>query len=248
MNCKNCNNELLGKFCNQCGQKSKVERIDLNYLLNEIPNSIFQLNRGFFFTLKELFLRPGHSIREFLSGKRVNHYKPISYLLITSTIYVLSAYLMERNTFFYDMALGFEEGASGANNNDETIETSFLSWMSKYQAYIPLIILPLFSISTYLAFIKSEYNYLEHLVINFYITGQQMIIYWLLGFLFYKENIFMVTPIAIGIIYNFWCFNQIFKDKKTSTKAGLVILSYIIFVIGMIVTSFIYFGVPKILN
>lgn len=248
MNCKNCNSELLGEFCSQCGQKSKIERINLDYLLNEISSSIFQLNRGFFFTIKELLLRPGHSIREFLSGKRVNHYKPIGFLFITSTIYVLSAYFMERNTFFYDIALGFEEGASGAKNSDEKIETAFLSWMSNYQAYIPLIILPIFSISTYLAFIKSKYNYFEHLVINFYITGQQMIIYWLLGFLFYKENIFMIIPIVLGVIYNFWCFNQIFEGMKVSTKIGLIILSYIIFVIGVAVTSFIFFGLSMAFN
>lgn len=231
MICKNCKNKLQGDFCSNCGQKSRVGRINFNYLANEIPNSIFQLNRGFFFTIKELFIRPGHSIREFLSGKRVHHYKPIGFLLLTSTIYVLSAYLLERNTFFYDLALGFEEGASG---NNETLGTTFINWISKYQVYIPLIILPIFSISTYIAFFKSKYNYFEHLVINFYITGQQMIIYWILGFLFFKENIFLITPIVVGLIYNFWTFNQIFDNKKFLTKIGLMILTYILFVIGII--------------
>ncbi len=129
MKCKNCNNELLGKFCSQCGQNSKTERINLNYLLSEIPNSIFQLNHGFFFTI-----------------------------------------------------------------------------------------------------------------------NQQMIIYLLLGFLFYQENILMITPLVLGIIYNFWCINQIFEGKKTITKIGLIILSYIIFIIGMIVTLFIYVGVSKTLS
>ena len=239
---------LSGKFCSQCGQKAKVGRIDLDYVLHEIPTTILQLNRGFFFTLKELCLRPGHSIREFLSGKRVNHYKPIGFLLITSTIYVLSTYLMERNTFFYDIALGFEEGASGAKNSEELLESSLLSWVSTYQAYIPLLLLLPYSISTYLAFIRSGYNYFEHLVINFYITGQQMIIYWLLGFLFYKENIFMITPIVLGMIYNFWCFIQLFDKKKTLTKIGLIILSYIIFLMGVIGIAFIISGVVRVLN
>jgi len=211
MICKNCENQLSGDFCNKCGQKSGVERINFRYLVNEIPNSIFQLNRGFLFTIKELFIRPGHSIREFLSGKRVRHYKPIAFLLITSTIYVLSAYLMSRNTYLSDLISGFKDGIE---ENHQTPDNEFLDWVSKYQIYFPLLILPIFSISTYIAFFKSTYNYFEHLVINFYITGQQMIIYWILGFIFFKENILMIAPVIAGMVYNFWTFNQLFENKK----------------------------------
>jgi len=245
MICKNCENQLSGDFCNKCGQKSKVERINFKYLANEIPNSVFQLNRGFLFTVKELFIRPGHSIREFLSGKRVHHYKPIGFLLITSTIYVVSAYLMSRNTFLSDMILGFKDGAEG---NNGTSDFKFLNWVSKYQIYFPLFILPIFSISTYLAFFKSKYNYFEHLVINFYITGQQMIIYWILGFIFFKENMLMITPVIVGAVYNFWTFNQLFQNKKFITKVGLIILSYLIFTILLLMILMMVVGFLKILS
>ena len=75
-----------------------------------------------------------------------------------------------------------------------------------------------------------------------------MIIYWLLGFLFFKENIFMLTPIVLGMIYNFWCFSQLFKDKKIFTKIGLIILSYFIFLLSIIIPAFIYGIILKVLN
>lgn len=243
MNCKNCNGACRENYCSLCGQKSSVNRIDLSYLLTEVASSIFQVDRGFLYTIKELLFRPGHSIREFLLGKRVKHYKPVGFLLITSTIYVFSAYLMERNTFIYDLALGFEEGAIDADSGSE-IESS-LGWLSKYQVYIPLLILPLFSFSSYIAFIRSEYNYFEHLVINFYITGQQMIIYWLFGFLFFKENVFMVTPIFIGIAYNFWSYSQIFDHIRAPARFGKIILSYAYFIGGLLVAAFICIGILK---
>jgi len=245
MICKNCENNFSGNFCNYCGQKSTIERINFKFLINEIPNSIFQLNRGFLFTIKELFIRPGHTIREFLSGKRIRHYKPIAFLLITSTIYVVTAYLMDRNTFYDDMIAGYIDGVNDSNHNHDI---KFLDWLSKYQAYIPLLILPIFSTSTYIAFSKSKYNYFEHLVINFYITGQQMVIYWILGFIFFKENILLITPLIIGLIYNFWSFSQLFDNKRTNKKIGLMILSYLIFIILVLLILITVVKITKILN
>jgi len=228
MNCKNCGNIITGDFCGNCGQKSKSQRINFSYLVGEIPNSIFQLNRGFFYTVKELLFRPGHTIREFLLGKRVQHYKPIGFLLLTTTIYVVTYYFLEKETFFYDMIGGMMEGAEAKDN---PIDSSYLDFLHKYQIYLPLVILPLFSFSTYLAFSKSKYNYFEHLVINIYITGQQMLIYLLLGFLFYVNNFLIMTPLLIGFTYNVWTFNQVFNEKKLLTKVGLILLSYLIFIV-----------------
>ena len=143
---------------------------------------------------------------------------------------------MEKNTFWYDMALGFEEEAVEAEHNHDT--TIITTWLSKYQAYIPLFILPIFSIATYIAFIKSKYNYFEHLVINFYVTGQQMIIYWALGFLIYQENYLASIPFFLGVIYNFWCFHQIFDNNKITTKILLILLSYFLFLFGIFLIAF----------
>ena len=236
MICKNCVKKLGGDYCNNCGQKSNIERITLKYLINEIPNSIFQLNRGFLYTIKELFIRPGFSIKEFLSGKRINHYKPISFLIVTSTIYVLSTYMMDKDAFFYDFIAGFLEGGSG---NDEPQIIAFLDWLSKYQVYIPLLILPIFSVSTYIAFLELKYNYVEHLVVNFYITGQQMIIYSIFGFIFLNHYHLSMIPLIIGLIYNFWALNQLFEKKELQENIFLIMCSYFIFVFILCIPAII---------
>lgn len=248
MNCKNCNSSLHGNFCSECGQKASLGRINFRYLMNEIPNSLFQLNRGLFFTIKELFFRPGESLRGFLAGKRVFFYKPINFLLITSTIYILSTYLLGRDTFLYDLIAGVQAGVLDIEPNKEIPKTPFLVWFAKYQAYIPLFILLFYSLSTYIAFIRSGYNYFEHLVINIYIAGQQMLIYWCLSFVFFRENIFMVTPIVVGFIYNIWCFSQLFEEKKRATKLGLIALSYLLFFVQICLLAFIAFGLSMFGN
>ena len=235
----------MGDFCNLCGQKSKVERINYKYLIFEIPNSIFQLNRGFLFTIKELLIRPGHSIREFLEGKRVHHYKPLGFLFLSSTLYVLITFLLGKDTPASDltskMALMIKQGqGQGQVVFEKTIILELLNWISKFQIYIPLFMLPLFSLSSYIVFYKSRYNYFEHLVINFYITGQQVIIYLILGLIFFKDPKYLSLLISIGMLYNIWTFIQVFKDKKFFQKIGLIALSYLVDVILFIITILIY--------
>ncbi|MCX7549184.1 DUF3667 domain-containing protein [Xanthomarina sp. F1114] len=234
MICKNCEQNFNGNYCSNCGQNSNVRKVDYKYLINEIPNSIFQINRGFLFTLKELFTRPGHSIREFLEGKRKNHFKPLAFIIFTSTLYVLAHYFIGNQTFIDDAISGYKTGGKVENSD-------LINWISKNQTYVILILVPFFSLASYLAFLKSKYNYFEHLVLNIYITGQQMFIYFIFSFIFDRNSYLILLPLLLGMAFNFWTYIQFFNKKSTFKKMLLIVLTYIIFLIliimGMIVIS-----------
>ena len=144
MICKNCEQNFYGNYCNNCGQKSNVRKIDFKYLVNEIPDSIFQINRGFLFTLKELFINPGHSIRAFLEGKRKNHFKPLAFIIFTSTLYVVAHYFIGNQTFIDDAISGYKTGGQVASND-------VMNWIAKNQTYVILILVPIYSLASYLA-------------------------------------------------------------------------------------------------
>lgn len=228
MICKNCEQNFNGNYCSNCGQKSNVRKVDFKYLLEEIPNSIFQINRGFLFTLKELFTRPGHCIREFLEGKRKNHFKPLAFIIFTSTLYVLSHYFLGNQTFIDDAISGYKSG-------DNVENSDLMNWISKNQTYVILILVPFFSLASYLAFIKSKYNYFEHLVLNIYITGQQMFIYFIFSFIFDRNSYLILLPLLLGMIFNFWTYIQFFNNKNTFKKILLILLTYLIFILVMII-------------
>ncbi len=81
--CKNCNGAITGNFCANCGQKGSVHRYSFRYFVeNDLIHGIWNLDNGFFFTIKELFKRPGHSIREFINGRRVGYFNVVTLLLI----------------------------------------------------------------------------------------------------------------------------------------------------------------------
>lgn len=64
--CKNCNHNFKGNFCNNCGQTANTHEINFTSILHEIQHGIFHIDKGILYTSKELFRRPGHTIREYL--------------------------------------------------------------------------------------------------------------------------------------------------------------------------------------
>ncbi len=231
MTCKNCGHIFEGNFCNNCGQSSKVGRINLKNFLAEVSESVFQINRGFFYTLKELFLRPGYSIQEYLSGKRKSHFKPFGYVLILSTIYFLTTQFTDQSTWLDDIISGFLEGAEGGVFMEEAPPA--LAWFSKNFAYATLLLLPIFSLASYLSFFKSKTNYLEHIVLNSYITGQQTIFYLLLGSInmYLDYYILGALPVLVSISYAFWVFWQFFNKGKRILNILGSILTYVLYLI-----------------
>lgn len=218
VNCKNCGLSVNRNFCSHCGQKSSVSRIDLSTVLQEISESVFQMNRGFFFTMRELSLRPGKALNEFVNGMRKNHFKPIAYLLILSTVYFLITEITDQNTFFYEIVDGWMKGIT----LKDSIEYSRVSeWIMSNYAYTTLFLLPVFSLASYISFRKSNKNYLEHLVINSYITGQQALLYsvFALARNFIEWDGLEIIPLFLAVFYVFWVYWALFS--KGSRKANI---------------------------
>jgi len=142
MNCKNCDNKIEGNFCTYCGQNVKVDRLNLPNFLTEISDSVFQLNRGLFYTIKELFIRPGHAIRDFIQGKRKEYFKPITYVLTLSTLYFLVSQISDNPTLIDDFFSGATDGVQGKNS---IAKFPLVEWLSDNYAYTTLLLIPIFS-------------------------------------------------------------------------------------------------------
>lgn len=231
MICKNCGHSIDGNFCSHCGQNSKVGRINFPNFLNQVSESILQIDKGFFFTLKELFVRPGNSLKEFLSGRRKNHFKPIAYALTLSTLYFLLTQITDQNTWIDDLISGWIEGAEGQVSVAQI--PGVLTWFSKNYAYSTLILLPVFSLASYLSFFKFDKNYLEHMVINSYITGHLAIFYTLfaIAHTFIESDIMEMLPVLLAVSYTCWVFWQLFSECKPITKILRLIITYMLYLI-----------------
>lgn len=166
--CKNCQYPFDGKFCPRCGQKSDTERITYHSLAHEIPHSILHVDKGIFFTMKELIVRPGATLREYMAGKRVKHFKPLAYVLVLTAISSFIIHLTNN----YLLSLG--------HTTTMTIDSTLLNkvlvnsshFFDKYPSVFYFLMIPVISLITWLFFRRSAYNYWENIILNTYLTAQ----------------------------------------------------------------------------
>lgn len=235
MNCKNCDTKVEGNFCSHCGQKSNVDKLNFPNFLNEISDSVFQLNRGILYTNKELFTRPGHAIRDFIQGKRKRYFKPIAYVLTLSTVYYLVSQISDSPTLIDDFLNGTSDGVTDTNKGEDSIaKFPIVYWLSNNYAYATLLLIPIFSLASFISFFGLGRNYLENIVINSYITGQQAIFYsffMIVGAIFDIHDLTVLPALIISVFFNFWVYVQFFKNTKKTVVIIRVFLTYFLFYI-----------------
>ncbi|MCC7246964.1 MAG: DUF3667 domain-containing protein [Saprospiraceae bacterium] len=84
-NCLNCQKALDdAKFCPNCGQTVNTSRITRKTMWQEFLRVYLNFDKGMFFTLRQAFLQPGASAKEYVAGKRIQYMKPLTFIAIAS--------------------------------------------------------------------------------------------------------------------------------------------------------------------
>ena len=202
----NCKIELTGEFCSECGLSKETKRIDRQYITEEI-RSVLNFDKGIFYTIKELFIRPGDTVKNFVDGDRKRIVKPIIFLIISSLIYTIGQQFLSYEAGYIKFDI--------ADTNDTKIIIKVFDWFSKNYGYANIIMAAFIAIWTRLFFTKYNYNFYEIYILLCYIMGISVLIYTLLGII---ESAIDFTVIRLGIFisltYNTWAIGQFFDRKK----------------------------------
>jgi hypothetical protein len=231
--CKNCSHKFKGNFCNSCGQSANTHRMDFHTMWHDIQHGVLHIDKGFFYTINQLFSRPGYAIKEFLDGQRLKHFKPIPLLFILAGIYALISHY-----FHVDFVNDFKISANSESAVKSNLE-NIKNWFSNNYALASVLGLPIYSIGNYLVFKKTGYNFVEFIVLTAFIQSQQLIVRIVLFPLIYFYNGtsgLKALLFLIGFGLMLWTFSQFFKGyKKTEllyrTLLGLIISFVILFVL-----------------
>lgn len=234
--CRNCENILspTDRYCRHCGQSAKTGRINLHILLHEIQHSIFHVDKGILYTIKELTVHPGKTLKNYLLGKRVNHFKPFGFVIILGTIYGFIAHFF--NYYPETDTLPIINPESSTEYGIKTIEL-----MYKNFSLAMLALVPFSALSSYIIFRKNGYNYMEHLVIYCYIVGMQILIMLFFYFFYYNLRLTWLHLVSslISYAYNIWVFVQLF-NKGSKLRTGLkAVLSIFFSTFLLLTTTFI---------
>lgn len=170
--CKNCAAELNGKFCSNCGQSADTHKLNFHYMWHDIQHGLLHFDKGIFYSVKELYTRPGHSIREFLEGKRVKHFKPLSMVIVLATIYAFLSHVLHLD---HSTQISLQNNVGGGNAKGvDPMDIS--KWISDHYALSRLLSIPLLAFSTWLCFKRQKFNFVELLVLTAFVTAQALVL------------------------------------------------------------------------
>lgn len=229
--CKNCNTVFEGNYCNTCGQKADTHKLDFHFLWHDIQHGLFHYDNGILYSFKELYTRPGHTIREYIEGKRVKHFKPISLLIILATLYVLLNHLFHITS------------ATTHNDtnliNDKTLK--IIHWISNHFSWVTLATIPIYTLGTSICFKNQNYNFIEYFILNVFKACQRLFlnIAFIPILLFFFEsktnNITTLVTYTISLLLGFWTNIQFFQNLPKKKIIWLSFLSHLIFLLFLLV-------------
>jgi hypothetical protein len=235
--CRNCDTIYLGKYCPECGQSAHTGRIDARYIVHDLPHAVFHVDKGILYSLWQLLIRPGKAVAEYVDGKRVNHFKPFSYLIIlTSIAAVLSHWVNAALQAKIRINEAPVKALPAAKHGVNYFIYQVSPFFDKYPSLFFLCMIPLVSLLTWLYYKKRGFNYWENIILNTYLTAQFNICLILL-YLFVLTSGrqgFSFTPwLIVFFSYLGFAYGQFFsyQRKRVNLLANLLVT---------ILTAFLY--------
>ncbi|WP_316824414.1 DUF3667 domain-containing protein [Pedobacter miscanthi] len=221
-NCRNCSHTVNGNFCGHCGQPVNIKRVDSHYILHEIQH-VLHFEKGILYTIKELLIRPGQNIKEFIGDNRSRLVKPILFIIITSLIYTII------NHFFH-----IEQGYIVYTGTKKSAVGSIVDWVQNHYGYGNIMMGIFISFWLKLFFKKYNYNFFEILILLCFVMGVGMLIFSFFAFIegLTKYSLMKVSG-PMGVAYCTWAIAQFFNKKKVSSY----LKAFIAYSLGMLTFS-----------
>jgi hypothetical protein len=245
--CKNCSNTFEGKFCPECGQK-ETHRLTVPHLGHEIFHAVTHTDKGIFFLIREMFLRPGITVREYVDGKRKRYFNPFTFLLLMMALQVFvirkTDYYRVFNDTIAEATVSLIQSTGKTREQalqaTKTVNEENQSTMEKVvdnNKLLTFLFLPLLALLSWLFFRKSRFNYAENLVFHILIAAESTLIFLvvaILPFLFNQTlgSWMLFVHLLVTMVYTFIGYRQLFGGGW-----GMIILKGIIIQILYMVSS-----------
>ncbi|WP_299529219.1 DUF3667 domain-containing protein [Ulvibacterium sp.] len=211
-----------------------LERIDGTYIWREI-SSVLNFDKGILYTIKELLLRPGNTVREFILYDRKRLVKPIIFVIFSSLVFIILQKILDFNT-----------GAAPQNTDSAGVTKTF-QWVEENFGIFNITLGFFIGFWTRLFFLKSKYNIYEIFILVFFIIGIGNLIFTffgivesITGFESYGLTYLMAMSYSVWAIGSFFNKNKILSYFKglLSYFFGTMTGSFLLVLIGILIDLF----------
>ena len=225
--CATCGTHFEGNYCPRCGQSSKIGRYSFKNAFLLFLDVWGLGNRGMFRTIRDLILRPGYMIRDYLQGMQMAYFPPFKlfFLLIALSLLVESGLNIKGVNRFEESMEMFDqieqENTQQMGEGEKQVTSDFLKqtkeatiWVNNHMTIVLLVLLLLFSGPLYLFFRHSpnipDMRFSEFFVAIIYFTNMwniYSIVAAFFGVSIYYESfipILAIIPLKQLSGYSYW--------------------------------------------
>lgn len=227
MTCISCNKLHDENYCPNCGEKNGIKKITFSSIIEDAFSTITNMDKGFLFNIKSLFLDPKKITTNFISGKRKGILNPISYLIISITIYLIVI-----NVFKTPPKEVTETTTSTFYASGQKIGNAVGLFLRAYIKYF--WILSIIPLGLALKIVFQKYNYLEHVAISSFVIGQATFV-GVISFLIFRSPLIFDPFVYLTIT---WLIYRIFKENTDKIASSLLsFVSLFLFIVQLILIT-----------
>lgn len=210
--CSVCSGRIDDRYCSNCGQYFKNERITSISILKDLLGNIFSLEKSLFKNFRMLFLQPKKLVTNYWKGYRGYYYSPSKFLTIAALFTLLDSIF---------------------TNNFLGIVVKSIVAPQFTILFVNIILITLFSYAVYFKFKKRFY---EHLILNIYTVSLWTVFFvpisMLLNIYNVNNKIFFILPLHLLImIWNSKSFELSKLNRFIYIALNFILLYGIIFLI-----------------
>ena len=189
-------------------KQSNLKRIDRRYISHEIEH-VLHLDRGFFYTVKELIVRPGKAVREFLFEDRRKLVKPVLFLILSSVIFTIIIHLLHTDVSLFNI-----DRITPLQGKIRSKEIG--AWINNSLGYSQLLMGVFIAVWLKIFFKKKQYNVYETLILLCYILGEALLILTITIILaeLLKSAMIVIIGFFAYFLYIIWGIGQFYGEKK----------------------------------
>jgi len=224
--CKNCGSDNVAEYCSHCGQRTLTKRFSLKSFFIFVL-SAFNLERGFFYTLKMLFVNPGKVANEYIGGRTKIYYNPLSYLLLItgiSAILIVWLGVFDANIANTNNLMGIEQTQESLQFQHKVNE-----FIKQYMNFVSLLTLPFISLLSKWVYSKRKLFYGEHLIFNSFMQAQVSVISILLLPVYKIFPVLYNYVLPVGyivlVIYYSYALRKTFKSSIFKSILNAIVIN-----------------------
>jgi hypothetical protein len=180
---QNCEAPPPRRGCAPCGQRATRGRLPLRGLWGEFAQQFLALDRGLWFTVVQLTIRPGDVIRRYLAGQRRRFVGPVSYLFFATALLLVVTQLLlgDRDVERYRASVSYmtEPGRREALMSPRQADAyaRLMYELSQYMTAMTVAMAVPFSVALWRVFRRAGINLAESAVFALYAFGHACVLY-----------------------------------------------------------------------